>query len=138
MTILAGTTVPNPPPVPPRRLGTLGAQPARLLYTTAQIRPTDLRVGDVMRVDGHWREVLDVRGPGDDIDQIAHEYGEESDMARYARSRLDHTGEFWVLVRYLDEVNSTPDELADKVTTFLTWNLVTIQVPYASQEGTPS
>lgn len=130
-------TIPSGSILPTQIFGQPGL-PARTLYTSAFIRPTDIRHGDLIKFQNSLRTWREVVGFHVDHDEVVEMYGEDSDFAQESKDKLDHVGEFWVMVRYLVPEASAPHELNDRIVFLHTLDLIEVQVPLATQEGTPS
>ena len=100
-------------------------------YTTKQVRVCDLpklyrAISNewlVIRIDGKWREVLDVWEDPEDAEHYP------ADQLRLAEQYLDTVTHLHIGVRYLVEEKSTGSDLEDALA-FLRWrDLIEVQAP---------
>ncbi|KUL44789.1 hypothetical protein ADL22_12665 [Streptomyces sp. NRRL F-4489] len=104
----------------------VASAPSRQFWTTATVRAEELLESDTIKVDGKWREVFDVWKEGDDV---AGNFGDDSDLTKMIMEKTDWMSPCWVAVRYVDEEKSTANEIESGLAFFTLRDLVEIQVP---------
>ncbi|MFD4542434.1 hypothetical protein [Streptomyces bauhiniae] len=109
--------------------------PQRSTWTTEQLRAEDLRPGDVLMLDGAWREVVGVWGEEEGAREELGDCGLMKDVAR-AVARAD--GYSYRAVALVDYKASTDNGAEWEVRAFLWCELVAVQVKVRVEPPAPS
>ncbi|MBA0053451.1 hypothetical protein E0L36_22005 [Streptomyces sp. AJS327] len=96
----------------------------RSTWSAQTIRAVDLVDNDDVLIGGRWREVLDT---WQDTDDPAAQFGDDHETTKAIEAKTAWFSPCWIAVRYVDEDNSTPDEIHDRLHFFRLRDLVQVQ-----------
>ncbi|NGO66781.1 hypothetical protein [Streptomyces boncukensis] len=96
----------------------------RSTWSIDTIRAADLVDNDDVLINGRWREVLDT---WQDTDDPAAQFGDDHETTKAIEAKTAWCSPCWIAVRYVDEDNSTPNEIESRLHFFRLRDLVQVQ-----------
>ncbi|MET8605721.1 hypothetical protein ABZV92_19480 [Streptomyces rubiginosohelvolus] len=101
----------------------------RSFWDVRLVRADDVRAQDVVRLDGRWREVMDVYNDGDDP---ALDFGRDSSITHEIQSVLNRAHGVWTALRFVDEEKCSGADIETRVAGLLWCSLLEVQVEVPS------
>ncbi|MFI1189277.1 hypothetical protein [Streptomyces californicus] len=105
------------------------ALPDRPSWNVRLVRARDVQERDVIRLDGRWREVMDVYNNGDDP---ALQFGRDSTISHEIQAVLDRADDVWTALRFVVEEKCSGAEIETKVVGLFWCALLEVQAVEAS------
>ncbi len=99
--------------------------PDRPFWNIRLVRARDVQERDVIRLDGRWREVMDVYNNGYDP---ALQFGRDSAIAHEIQAVLDRADDVWTALRFVAEEKCSGAEIETQIVGVLWCSLLEVQV----------